>query len=236
MIRMLLRSGDTVEIIISFLAVILAALGAIILHENAHGIVALWCGDETAKLQGRISLNPAKHFDIFGFIMFIVIGFGWARPVPVNPNNYKHRKLDSVLVALAGVFTNVVLAFICCGLLAAFFAILKDVNEVNTSMYYFLYFVEYLFFYGAVINLTLLAFNILPIYPLDGFRVIEALAPNSVYVTFMRKYGTYILLGLIILSYALSYVSPYLNVFSLYINAVVKGILNPMFKIFGVAF
>ena len=154
MIRMLLRSGDTVEIIISFLAVILAALGAIILHENAHGIVALWCGDETAKLQGRISLNPAKHFDIFGFIMFIVIGFGWARPVPVNPNNYKHRKLDSVLVALAGVFTNVVLAFICCGLLAAFFAILKDVNEVNTSMYYFLYFVEYLFFYGAVINLT----------------------------------------------------------------------------------
>ena len=236
MIRMLLRSGDTVEIIISFLAVILASLGAIILHENAHGIVALWCGDETAKLQGRISLNPAKHFDIFGFIMFIVIGFGWARPVPVNPNNYKHRKLDSVLVALAGVFTNVVLAFICCGLLAAFFAILKDVNEVNTSMYYFLYFVEYLFFYGAVINLTLLAFNILPIYPLDGFRVIEALAPNSVYVTFMRKYGTYILLGLIILSYALSYVSPYLNVFSLYINAVVKGILNPMFKIFGVAF
>ena len=236
MIRMLLRSGDTVEIIISFLAVILAALGAIILHENAHGIVALWCGDETAKLQGRISLNPAKHFDIFGFIMFIVIGFGWARPVPVNPNNYKHRKLDSVLVALAGVFTNVVLAFICCGLLAAFFVILKDVNEVNTSMYYFLYFVEYLFFYGAVINLTLLAFNILPIYPLDGFRVIEALAPNSVYVTFMRKYGTYILLGLIILSYALSYVSPYLNVFSLYINAVVKGILNPMFKIFGVAF
>lgn len=236
MIRMLLRSGDTVEIIISFLAVILAALGAIILHENAHGIVTLWCGDETAKLQGRISLNPAKHFDIFGFIMFIVIGFGWARPVPVNPNNYKHRKLDSVLVALAGVFTNVVLAFICCGLLAAFFAILKDVNEVNTSMYYFLYFVEYLFFYGAVINLTLLAFNILPIYPLDGFRVIEALAPNSVYVTFMRKYGTYILLGLIILSYALSYVSPYLNVFSLYINAVVKGILNPMFKIFGVAF
>ena len=236
MIRMLLRSGDTVEIIISFLAVILAALGAIILHENAHGIVALWCGDETAKLQGRISLNPAKHFDIFGFIMFIVIGFGWARPVPVNPNNYKHRKLDSVLVALAGVFTNVVLAFICCGLLAAFFAILKDVNEVNTSMYYFLYFVEYLFFYGAVINLTLLAFNILPIYPLDGFRVIEALAPNSVYVTFMRKYGTYILLGLIILSYALSYASPYLNVFSLYINAVVKGILNPMFKIFGVAF
>ena len=236
MIRMLLRSGDTVEIIISFLAVILAALGAIILHENAHGIVALWCGDDTAKLQGRISLNPAKHFDIFGFIMFIVIGFGWARPVPVNPNNYKHRKLDSVLVALAGVFTNVVLAFICCGLLAAFFAILKDVNEVNTSMYYFLYFVEYLFFYGAVINLTLLAFNILPIYPLDGFRVIEALAPNSVYVTFMRKYGTYILLGLIILSYALSYVSPYLNVFSLYINAVVKGILNPMFKIFGVAF
>ena len=236
MIRMLLRSGDTVEIIISFLAVILAALGAIILHENAHGIVALWCGDETAKLQGRISLNPAKHFDIFGFIMFIVIGFGWARPVPVNPNNYKHRKLDSVLVALAGVFTNVVLAFICCGLLAAFFAILKDVNEVNTSLYYFLYFIEYLFFYGAVINLTLLAFNILPIYPLDGFRVIEALAPNSVYVTFMRKYGTYILLGLIILSYALSYASPYLNVFSLYINAVVKGILNPMFKIFGVAF
>ncbi len=236
MIRMLLRSGDTVEIILSFLAVILSALGAIILHENAHGIVALWCGDETAKLQGRISLNPAKHFDIFGFIMFIVIGFGWARPVPVNPNNYKHRKLDSVLVALAGVFTNVVLAFICCGLLAAFFAILKDVNEVNTSMYYFLYFIEYLFFYGAVINLTLLAFNILPIYPLDGFRVIEALAPNSVYVTFMRKYGTYILLGLIILSYALSYVSPYLNVFSLYINAVVKGILNPMFKIFGVAF
>lgn len=236
MIRMLLRSGDTVEIILSFLAVILAALGAIILHENAHGIVALWCGDDTAKLNGRISLNPAKHFDIFGFIMFIIIGFGWARPVPVNPYNYKHTKLDSVLVALAGVITNVILAFICCGLLAAFFAILENVNEVSQSMYYFLYFVEYLFFYGAVINLTLMAFNILPIYPLDGFRIIEALAPNSAYVAFMRKYGQYILLGFIILSYALSYVSPYLNVFSLYINAVVKGILNPIFRLFGVAF
>ena len=236
MIRMLLQSGDTVQVILSFIAVLLAAVGAIILHENAHGLVALWCGDYTAKMNGRLTLNPAKHFDIFGLLMFIVVGFGWARPVPVDPRNYKHEKLDGFLVAIAGVVTNLILAFISIGLLAGLLAILQGVNSVSQGLYYFLYFLEYFLLYGAIINLTLFAFNILPIFPLDGFRVIEAFVPNSKYCVFMRRYGTFILLGLIILSTILGYVNSNFDVFSLYIRAVVNGILNPMLKVFGVVF
>ena len=236
MIRMLLQSGDTIQVILGFVAVVLAAMGAIICHENAHGIVALWCGDNTAKDNGRISLNPARHFDIFGFLMFIVVGFGWARPVPIDPRNFKHQKLDSFLVAIAGVLTNLILAFISIGLLAGLLAILQGVESVSQGLYYFIYFVEYFFLYGAVINLTLLAFNILPIFPLDGFRVIEAFVPNSKFCQFMRRYGTFILLGFIILSTILGYITPYADVFSLYIKAVVNGILNPMLKVFGVVF
>ena len=237
MIRMLFNnSGDVVETLLSFLAVILAALGAIILHENAHGVVALLCGDTTAKDNGRITLNPAKHFNLPGFLMFVVIGFGWAQPVPINPYNFKHKRLDYFLVAIAGVVTNLILAFICLGLLAALFSIIEGATTTSKGLYYFIYFIEYMFFYGAVINLTLMAFNILPIFPLDGFRVIESIAPNSAYVSFMRKYGQYILLGFIILSYALGYVNSYLDVFSLYIQAVVRGILNPILSSFGVVF
>ena len=236
MIRMLLQSGDTIQVILGFVAVVFAAMGAIICHENAHGLVALWCGDDTAMEEGRISLNPARHFDIFGFLMFIVVGFGWARPVPIDPENFKHQKLDSFLVAIAGVLTNLILAFISIGLLAGLLAILKGVESVSQGLYYFLYFLEYFLMYGAIINLTLFAFNILPLFPLDGFRVIEAFVPNSKYCVFMRRYGTFILLGLIILSTILGYITPYADVFSLYIRAVVNGILNPMLKVFGVVF
>ena len=145
MIRMLLQSGDTIQVILGFIAVVLAAMGAIILHENAHGIVALWCGDDTAKLNGRISLNPAKHFDIFGFLMFIVVGFGWARPVPVDSRNFKHQKLDSFLVAIAGVLTNLILAFICIGLLAGLLSILQGVESVSKGLYYFIYYVMHFY-------------------------------------------------------------------------------------------
>ena len=105
-------SGVTRESLLETIAFLVALLTALVLHEIAHGLVAYWNGDITAKYYGRLSLNPAKHFDIIGLIMMLFVGFGWAKPVPVNPNNFKNRKVGAFTVSLAGIVTNLILAFL----------------------------------------------------------------------------------------------------------------------------
>lgn len=94
------------------LALLFAIVFALVLHEVAHGLVALWNGDPTAKMYGRLSLNPLKHFDIFGLLMMLIVGFGWAKPVPVDPRNFKKYKTGCVTVSIAGILTNILLAFV----------------------------------------------------------------------------------------------------------------------------
>lgn len=89
------------------LALLFAIVFALVLHEVAHGLVALWNGDPTAKMYGRLSLNPLKHFDIFGLLMMLIVGFGWAKPVPVDPRNFKKYKTGCVTVSIAGILTNI---------------------------------------------------------------------------------------------------------------------------------
>ena len=119
MILSLITSGLSIsEILISVVAVAVSATLAIVGHEVSHGYVALWCGDDTAKQAGRLSFNPLVHFDWIGLILLAFVGFGWAKPVPINPANFKNKKAGIILVSLAGITANLIMAGI--GLLLIF--------------------------------------------------------------------------------------------------------------------
>lgn len=179
--------------------VAVAVVISVVLHELAHGYVALWNGDPTAKLSGRLSLNPLKHFDLIGFLMLMTVGFGYAKPVPVNPYNFKHQKRGLFTVAIAGIVVNLILAFLSCCfyLLMIVFARLCVGSAVGVNIFNAL---ALFFNYMARLNLNLVFFNLLPIHPLDGFRIVEAFTKfTNPYTKFIRDYGHYILIILILL-------------------------------------
>ncbi|MEG1608511.1 MAG: site-2 protease family protein [Clostridia bacterium] len=219
-------------VIMSYL---IAIMSAIILHEFAHGMVAYWNGDMTAKYEKRLTLNPIKHFDIIGFLMMIIVGFGWAKPVPIDPRNFRDYKKGMITVSLAGVITNFILAIVGAIILGVFILLTKDVVFVTYNFAFYSYaFFRYLLLYSVIFNLTLMAFNILPLFPLDGFRVVETLAkPNNRYVDFMYKYGNFVLLGLLLVSTFLGQFAPYLDIFGMYINSIVK-LVSIIFSAMGI--
>ena len=173
-----------------FLLTVVAILISIILHEVAHAFVALRCGDTTARDSGRLTLNPVAHFDLIGFLMLVFARIGYARPVPVNPNNFRHRKRGMVAVALSGIIVNLLLAFLFMPLWLLSVGWMR-----NSNAGYYLFRFLYIF---IALNVNLALFNILPICPLDGFEVVETLvAPTSKIVKFMRNYGKYVLIILV---------------------------------------
>lgn len=237
LIRQLAVADDKRLVFISILAYLPALLIAIVMHEFAHGIVAYWNGDDTAKLAGRLNVNPVKHFDPIGFLMLAVVGFGWAKPVPINPTRFREYKKGMITVSIAGVICNFLIAFVATGLFALYLFATKGAianMEIYSAGYYAFYYFAYLLQYIVLINLTLMAFNLIPVYPLDGFRLVETLAkPDNRYVAFNYRYGSFLLLGLLVLSTVLGYISPYLDVLGLYMNAIVS-MLNSIFNaIFG---
>ena len=200
--------GITRTSLLEVVAFIAALLVALILHEIAHGLVALWNGDNTAKVYGRLSLNPVRHFDWVGLLMMLLVGFGWAKPVPVNPNNFRNRKLGAITVSIAGVFTNLIIAFF-----ASLGVVLigrVNLNGMSESLYYFVYFCYALMSLLTVLNISFALFNILPLYPLDGYRLISCFVPqDNKAMTFLRRYSLYIILGFLVLDYI-----PYVSTFS----------------------
>ncbi len=183
------------EMLAFIVAYILIMLIALVLHEFAHSFVAFKCGDYTAKNLGKMTFNPLAHIDIFGLLSFLFIGFGWANPVPINSFNFRNYKLGQRLVSISGIITNLILAFIFSGF-AFFFT--DSLFETNNAMLHFLgYFLQL----GFYVNISYAIFNMLPIYPLDGFNFIKSfLKPNNKFITFMEKYGTLILILFIITS------------------------------------
>ena len=176
---------------------------AITVHEAAHGWVASKCGDRTALMLGRVSLNPAKHIDLFGtiilpLIMLIMGGFifGWAKPVPVNYSKLNHPKRDAALVALAGPAANLLMAFFWGFVAKLGFMSLHNPSLLSGSAEFFVLAGKF----GVMINIVLLVLNLLPIPPLDGSRIISLLLPrhiNDVYEN-LERYGIWILLLLLI--------------------------------------
>ncbi len=188
---------------VAAIAFMTAAITAIVLHELAHGYAAIKNGDFTPRMYGRMTLNPVKHFDLFGFLMFAFVGFGWARPVPVNPRNFRNLKRGMFFVSTAGVFVNFCLAFISVPIMY----FLARINMSGMQQFpVFLITLAYLFFFFLhYISLILFVFNLLPIAPLDGFRIVQTFTkPYNPYTRFMTRYGQYVLIGFIALSYILS--------------------------------
>lgn len=181
-----------IELIASFFAVTVV----LTLHEFSHAFVAYKCGDPTPKWAKRLSLNPLRHFDIVGLICFTLVGFGWAKPVPIDPNNFKKYRTGLGLTACAGVVMN----YLCAFLFAPLFLVVANYGRSMPEFffYFFYYLTQLLFAY----SLSFCVFNLLPFYPLDGFRIVEATSKRhgKVY-QFLRKYGYYILLFLIIESF-----------------------------------
>lgn len=166
---------------------IIAILLSLVLHELAHGGVAYLMGDHTAKLQGRLTLNPLKHIDPIGFLSMLLVGFGWAKPVQIDPRNFKNYKDGMMLTSLAGPLTNFVLGTL--GILVIKFMPVS-VDWVST---FFVIFVQ--------VNFMLAAFNVLPIPPLDGYKVVIRVLPDKLYVKALMiegKLSFFLLLGLII--------------------------------------
>ena len=157
-------------------------------HEFAHGWVAYQLGDDTAKRQGRLTLNPIAHIDPLGFIMLIIARFGWAKPVPVNPYNmHINPKKGMLYVSLAGPVTNLMLA-----ILSAFFVRIGILAGVNSIIFY------QMLYYMVFINLILAVFNLLPIPPLDGSKILSGLLPGEQEWLFaLERYGIVILLILV---------------------------------------
>lgn len=170
---------------------ILPALLCVTLHELAHGYTAYRLGDDTAKLEGRLTLNPIKHIDPIGLISMLVFGFGWAKPVPVNMFNMREPKKGMAITALAGPAMNVLIAavaFLLYGIMLAF---------LTTSRVYFA--VLQLLLTTAYLSCAFAVFNLLPIPPLDGSKIFFSFLPNDKYLTLMRyeRYGMIIMLVLV---------------------------------------
>lgn len=168
---------------------------AITVHEYAHGYAALKMGDPTAKLSGRLSMNPLAHMDIVGALSMLIFGFGWAKPVPINPNNFKNHKKGTVIVSLAGPISNLFLAF----LGSVLYGIFRRIGFGNFSSQ----FSE--IFYGLLAQLILLnvcfgIFNLVPFPPLDGAKIVGAFLPYKTYFKIMQ-YERYAFPLLIVLMY-----------------------------------
>lgn len=219
--NLLRAEGSIADKLVVALAFILVATFSIVVHEVAHGYVAKLNGDLTAKERGRLTLNPSAHLDPIGVGMMLLVGFGWAKPVPINTSNFTNRKRGIFTVSIAGISANLILAGF--GLLIYFLVypvIIRGMYSAGTSaiVSVLLNFLYSLLVLGIQLNFMLAFFNILPIYPLDGFNIINSFLPaGSVYQRVMVRYGSFILIALIIIgNIGNAFGIRWLNIFALF--------------------
>ena len=195
-------------------------LVALSFHEFAHGMTSYLLGDPTPKNQGRLTVNPLPHIDFLGFILLMFAGFGWAKPVMVNPRYYKNPKRDEILVSAAGPVMNLVMSSVFAALLKLLL-IAGENTAVNLEL---VSITANIFIYAIHINIVLCIFNLLPIPPLDGFHILANIIPPRRYkvLYFLQKYSTIILL-IMIITPVISYI----------ISPPVRLIYNTLMKLFG---
>lgn len=230
MANSLLASFSTLDII-DYASRFLALMLVLPLHEFAHAFVAVKCGDNTPKMMGRLTINPFAHFDMLGLLCFVFAHFGWAKPVPINYYNFNHPKRDYIIVSIAGVIANFLLAFVA---LPLFYLCAIHMPDFG----YFDDVIALTLLYAHTFSLSFFVFNLFPVYPLDGFRVLEGtLKPTNKILNFLRAYGQYILLGLIALGMIANVTNLYyLDILGIAMNFLVGLISQPITLFWGLFF
>lgn len=183
------------ETVLNYFIKALVLFTAVPVHECAHAWAAEKMGDDTGRKQGRITLNPFAHLTLWGSLMMVLVGFGWGKPVSVDPRNFKNPKKGMVLTSLAGPASNFIMAFLAM-IAYKVLGIMGIVNGNDTMQM-----VAMVFLYMTLINISLAVFNFLPIPPLDGSKIFNAVLPEKWYFTIMR-YENIIFIVLIILVYS----------------------------------
>lgn len=192
MILDIIRGGNVFDIIVGLCVSAFVVFCIIPIHEYAHAKVAYKLGDETARLSGRLTLSPLAHINWLGALMILLVGFGYAEPVPVNIHNVrmKNKKLAMALIALAGPVSNLAVAFL--SIFAMYLVALLAPEGILQSSFVFF------FRYTALININLAVFNLIPVPPLDGSRILFAVLPTKYYFGVM-KYERYITIAILLL-------------------------------------
>ncbi len=186
------------QFLLKALAVSIIAFFVIPVHEFAHSYMAYRLGDDTAKRMGRLTLAPLEHIDIIGTLMMLLIGVGWGKPVPVNYDNFKRKKLYTALVALAGPLSNI-LAALLGGVI--FNAVIVFVHNMNNDIFYM---VQIFFQYYIMINLASAVFNMIPLPPLDGSKILMSFIPDRILDSFFEKVYRYKFIIFILIFFFLS--------------------------------
>ncbi|MBO7161466.1 MAG: site-2 protease family protein [Clostridia bacterium] len=191
-IQSYLAGSSLAEIAVFAALTVISLLLSLTVHECAHGWMAHKCGDDTAYMNGRISLSPFAHLDPMGALSMLFIGYGWAKPVPVNFRNLRKPKRDIALVSLAGPVSNLILAFIF-SLAYTAVNVFMPVNKLSTILFYAFYLI-------AVMNIGLAVFNLIPLPPLDGSKVLACLLPGRVAARYLmwERYFYIVMLVLIV--------------------------------------
>ena len=209
---LLVDGGDWRSYVMSLLLSLPIVLLALSVHETAHGYAAYKLGDPTAKSLGRLSLNPLKHLDPIGFTCMLLFGFGWANPVPINSRYFKKPRKGIAITSLAGPISNLIMAVIF-GLLFNLWAYLMLGMTFDSEFGFNMAWYFYVFlFYGVYLNITLAVFNLLPIPPLDGSRIVSAFLPPKVAYAYL-KYERIISLVLMAVLF-LGVLSPVISILS----------------------
>ena len=206
LIQTLLGEGDLRTKLIYAGMYLIAIVLSLSAHEWAHAFVAHLNGDNTARNMGRMTLNPLAHIDPAGLLMLLIVGFGWAKPVPVNSRNYRNYRLGEATVSLAGIFMNLLLAFVSAGLAVLFAVLARTRGELPNQ--YLQLFLDIM----GIMNCALAIFNLLPLYPLDGSHIFDLLLGKLIgpqAVMWLHRNGRFLLYGFLILSVVLSRVSSF---------------------------
>lgn len=212
-------SPEFVKTILGLISLLMALFVAIPFHEFAHAFVAKKQGDYTAVAYKRCTPRALVHFDFSGFFMMLLFGFGWAKPVPINKNNFKNGRKSQFLVSVAGIVMNLILGTI-------FLFIFMLIFKINSTFYdtsYYGYMLKMFLVYSFSLNFGLAFFNLLPIYPFDGYNIIDSMCRfDNAYLRFAKRYSTIIFVILI-----------FTGIYDFCYGYIIENLYNLLINLFG---